>query len=78
MATASRPRRTGTGEYAPPDAFYAARKSLDVLEQATAPLSAVETARHFTRAKSDVVAELLETLASLGQARRTDDGRFAA
>ena len=35
-------------------------------------------ARHFTRANKDRIAELLETLASLGKARQLDDGRFTS
>ena len=37
-----------------------------------------ELARPFTRARTDRVADLLETLAALGQARRMDDGRHSA
>jgi len=40
----------------------------------TAPVK--ELARTFTRARTDRVADLLETLAALGQARRMDDGRY--
>jgi hypothetical protein len=35
-------------------------------------------AKRFTRADRARVAELLETLASLGRARRLEDGRFVA
>ena len=44
----------------------------------TAPATAAELARSFSGAKPDRVAELLATLASLGQARRAGDGRYAA
>ncbi len=43
---------------------------------APAPVTAEELARTFTRARTDRVAELLETLAALGQARKMDDGRY--
>ena len=42
------------------------------------PVTAAELARAFKGAKADKVQELLETLASLGQARSVEDGRFAA
>ncbi len=58
-----------------PERFQAVQS---VLQQSPTPLTAKETARHFTRAKTDSVAELLETLATLGQARITPDGRYAA
>jgi hypothetical protein len=41
-------------------------------------VTASELARTFAGARADKVAELLETLASLGQARPADGGRFAA
>ncbi|MEQ8820463.1 MAG: class I SAM-dependent DNA methyltransferase [Sumerlaeia bacterium] len=48
-----------------------------VLASAPAPLSVDAVAKHFKRAPRDRVAELLDTLASLGQARRVGDGGFA-
>ena len=39
---------------------------------------AVQLAKTFLRARVDRVEELLDTLASLGQARELDDGRFVA
>jgi hypothetical protein len=42
-----------------------------------APATAGELAKSFKNAKVDRVAELLATLASLGQARPAGDGRFA-
>jgi hypothetical protein len=42
------------------------------------PVTAAELAGAFKGAKPDKVQDLLETLASLGQARRVEDGRFAA
>lgn len=41
-----------------------------------APVTAEQLARTFTRARSDVVEQLLDTLASLGHARELPDGRF--
>ncbi len=43
-----------------------------------APASEVELARQFHRANKQRIAELLETLASLGKARELDDGRYLA
>jgi restriction-modification enzyme MmeI-like protein len=40
--------------------------------------TAEQVARAFKSARTDRVAELLETLASLGQAREVEEGRFAA
>ena len=40
------------------------------------PATAEEVARSFKRARTDRVAELLETLASLGQCRALDGGRY--
>ena len=41
-----------------------------------APADETDIAQHFTRAKKERVAELLETLTSLGKARELDDGRY--
>jgi len=46
------------------------------LAAASAPVTAEQLARTFTRARTDRVADLLETLAALGQARQMDDGRY--
>ncbi|TWT86631.1 hypothetical protein Mal64_34600 [Pseudobythopirellula maris] len=43
-----------------------------------APADVKTVAAAFTRANKDRIGELLETLASLGRARRLDDGRFVA
>ena len=43
---------------------------------AKAPISADAIARQFTRARTDRIAELLDTLTTLGQARKLDDGRY--
>jgi hypothetical protein len=41
-----------------------------------APADESDIAKHFTRAKKERIAELLETLTSLGKARELEDGRF--
>lgn len=43
-----------------------------------APADAKAVAACFSRARKERIAELLETLESLGRARRTDDGRYVA
>ncbi|MCA1909754.1 MAG: hypothetical protein LDL39_15465 [Magnetospirillum sp.] len=43
-----------------------------------APEDAAAIARAFKGARADKVAEVLETLVVMGQARRTEDGRYAA
>jgi DNA-binding IclR family transcriptional regulator len=48
------------------------------LQARPSPLSAEEIARTFKGAKAPKVAELLATLADVGQARPTPDGRYAA
>ncbi len=47
------------------------------LSAAPAPLSAEATAQAFLKANRAAVAEILETLVAVGQARRLDDGRYA-
>ena len=54
-----------------------ARAVRGVLQQASAPLSPAEVAAHFGKADRARVAELLETLASLGQAEE-EEGRYGA
>lgn len=49
-----------------------------VLREAARPLSVEDVARRFKRAPRAVVADLLDTLASLGQARRAADDAYAA
>ncbi|MBW3599972.1 MAG: hypothetical protein KY475_22205 [Planctomycetes bacterium] len=58
-----------------PDRFQAVRAAL---AQLPAPATSDEIAARFTRARRTDVAELLETLALIGQARRLEDGRYAA
>jgi hypothetical protein len=55
-----------------------ARAVRAALQTQRKPVTAAELAQAFKGAKADKVQELLETLASLGQARTVNDGRFAA
>ncbi|MFA6173950.1 MAG: DNA methyltransferase [Kiritimatiellales bacterium] len=48
------------------------------LAAAPSPVTAEELARSFARARTDRVADLLETLVTLGQARQLEDGRYSA
>jgi len=47
------------------------------LHEQSAPCVAADLAKGFTRAPKKLVGELLETLVDVGQARVTDDGRYA-
>jgi hypothetical protein len=58
-----------------PERIRAVRAALAAQPTASEPAA---LARGFSRAKAETVAELLETLVAVGQARRTDDGRYAA
>ncbi|MBV5275022.1 MAG: class I SAM-dependent DNA methyltransferase, partial [Lamprocystis purpurea] len=58
-----------------PEQFQALRAALAAR---AAPVTAADLAQGFTRAPRAKVAELLDTLASLGHARRLDDGRYLA
>ena len=49
-----------------------------VLREADRPMTVEAVARRFKRAPRAAVADLLDTLASLGQARRADADTFAA
>lgn len=49
-----------------------------VLVSINGPASEADVAKRFTRANKDRVAELLDTLTSLGKARELDDGRYLA
>jgi hypothetical protein len=46
------------------------------LAELAAPADEVQIAKRFTAANKDRIAELLETLSSLGKARQLDDGRY--
>jgi hypothetical protein len=46
------------------------------LAELAAPATETELAKRFTGANKDRIAELLETLASLGKARQLEDGRY--
>jgi hypothetical protein len=48
------------------------------LATSPSPVTAEEFARTFSRARTDRVADLLETLTNLGQARQLDDGRYTS
>tara|TARA_R110002049_G_scaffold300015_1_gene490552 strand:- start:2422 stop:5847 length:3426 start_codon:yes stop_codon:yes gene_type:complete len=48
------------------------------LQRHAAPADVKQIAAYYTRAKKDDVAELLETLAAVGNVRQLEDGRFAA
>ena len=48
------------------------------LAELAAPADEVQIARRFTAANKDRIAELLETLSSLGKARQLDDGRYVS
>ena len=50
----------------------------DALAGFDGPVTAEQVAAAFVDAPVERVAELLETLASLGQVAMTEDGRFAA
>ncbi|MGH7062146.1 MAG: class I SAM-dependent DNA methyltransferase, partial [Stellaceae bacterium] len=58
-----------------PDQFKAVRA---ILALEAAPAAADAIASRFVRARRDRVAAVLETLVSLGQARRAAPGRYAA
>jgi hypothetical protein len=58
-----------------PAQFQAVR---EVLADQPAPADAEQIARQFRRARTTQVAELLETLAALGQVQQPEPGRFAA
>ncbi len=46
------------------------------LETAAAPVTADTLTARFKRAQTDRIAELLETLVIVGQARKLTDGRY--
>jgi hypothetical protein len=58
-----------------PEQFKALKAAL---AEQPAPVASEGLARTFKRAQSKKVAELLEILAALGQARQTEDGRYTA
>ena len=55
-----------------------AQSVCSALDAFNGPATAEQVARSFTRARTDRVAELLDTLVSLGQCRALDDGRYVA
>ncbi|MBI5015718.1 MAG: hypothetical protein HZB55_09545 [Deltaproteobacteria bacterium] len=54
-----------------------ARAVLSALREAAGPATAEEVARSFRGGSVAQAADLLETLAALGQARRVGDGRYS-
>lgn len=56
-----------------PDRITVVRSALS--EHPT-PATVADVAKRFTRARKDVVEELLDTLVTVGQARQTDDGLY--
>jgi hypothetical protein len=48
----------------------------ETLTAQTAPATPETIARHFTRARTDKVLPILQTLVTVGQAQQLDDGRF--
>jgi hypothetical protein len=71
------PRGAGSGPWEWPKTLP---EQIQALRSALAahpdPASPADLAQAFTRAPCTKVAELLDTLASLGLARRLDDGRY--
>jgi hypothetical protein len=59
-----------------PEQFQALRTALAEHTARTGPATPEQLAQTFTRAPRAKVTELLETLATLGHARRLDDGRY--
>ncbi len=57
------------------DQAQSVRGALDAFN---GPATAEQVARSFTRARTDRVMELLDTLVSLGQCRALEDGRYVA
>jgi hypothetical protein len=58
-----------------PDQVRALR---DILAMQSAPASVETIARHFRKARKDRVAELLQTLVAMGQARMVDNNLYVA
>ena len=58
-----------------PDQVRALR---EMLAAQTAPVSAEALARQFTRGRTDRIAELLQTLVTLGRARQVGGDRYTA
>ncbi len=58
-----------------PERFQAIRQALNARGK---PATSEEIATGFSRAKKDQVAEILETLVTVGQARQTKGGKYVA
>jgi hypothetical protein len=82
MAAASveTPAKTKTAESAkrpwPKSLSAQAAAVQSALAERAAPASEADLAKRFTAGNKTRIAELLETLASLGKARQLDDGRY--
>jgi hypothetical protein len=57
-----------------PERISAVRHALN---QSAGPVTAADVAKLFTRARKELVEELLDTLVAVGQARETEPGRYA-
>lgn len=74
---AAKPTKAAKREW-PKERAAQAKAVLSSLRDADASLTAAELAKHFTRGNADVIAELLEALATLGQARRLRGEKYKA
>ncbi len=71
------PAKAGAGKAAWPAGLVARVQAVrTALEAEPGAVTAEALARRFKAARADTVADILQTLATLGQARRLDDGRF--
>ena len=57
-----------------PEQIAAMREALEEMGEATPD----QVARRFVRARAGTVAPLLDSLTALGQAEKSEDGRYAA
>lgn len=77
---AATPAKTKTAEAAkqpwPKSLSAQAAAVQSALAERAAPASEADLAKRFTAGNKARIAELLETLASLGKARQLDDGRY--
>jgi hypothetical protein len=79
MATATRSSKQKVKKRPWPKGMAAQAQAVrKALAGINAPATVEEVAARFTRARKATVGELLETLATLGQCRQIEDGRFVA
>ena len=80
LAAETKPAKTKAAKKAafPKALAEQARAVRTALQSHVKPTTAADIARSFQGARAEKVQELLETLASLGQARAVEGGRFAA